>query len=169
MPTTYSSFDESSSKSDQAYLILIFLQCNVLNFASRHSFFLCFPLFSPCSFSSCPCRFCSLLVLRYASLPLGMVLPNNAKRSEISLWLQQRGQRSLFFTMPLSLYPSPLSSCSLPLAPPSCTLRRCCKTGNASSAKLQQWQELKLVAGSVIGAGAVAGAAAVAVAAAPVG
>lgn len=164
MPTTYSSFDESSSKSDQAYLILLFLQCNVLNIASRHSFFLCFPFFSPCSFSSCP-----LLVLRYASLPLGMVLPNNAKRSEISLWLQQRGQRSLFFTMSLSLYPSPLSSCSLPLAPPSCTLCRCCKTGNASSAKLQQWQELKLVAGSVIGAGAVAGAAAVAVAAAPVG
>lgn len=115
--------------------MLRFLQCNVLRV-------LFFPSSSHPSSPSLPLAAlllaAFLLALRYASLALGMVLPNNAKRSEISLWLQQRGQRSLFFTMPVPPFHLPHSP---PLAPPCCTLHRSYKTGNASSAKLQQWQQ----------------------------
>lgn len=84
--------------------MLHFLQCNVLTV-------LFFPSASHPSSPSLPLAAlllaAFLLALRYASLALGMVLPNNAKRSEISLWLQQRGQRSLFFTMPVPSSPLP--------------------------------------------------------------
>lgn len=54
----------SSSKWDQAYLILLFLQCNVLNFASRHSFSSPFSprlLSPPVLVASAFCWYCATL------------------------------------------------------------------------------------------------------------